>query len=148
MVHMIKLSDERGDQLEAIAKAKNTTVADLLVEYIRSEIAAKTIPDTIPGIEVAKDGPAITIKAKGFEVSVPLNEGPTFGDVLRGAATLADDAERKKRWVEGAAALSGVRVKRTGPNSLKLVSPLTNDEYSLPLNVAADLGDHIKKAAK
>lgn len=148
MVHMIKLSDERGEQLEAIARAKNTTVADLLVEYIRSEIAAKTIPDTIPGIEVAKDGPAITIKARDFEVSVPMNEGPTLGDVLRGAGTLADDPERKKRWIESLAALSGVRVKRTGPNSLKLVSPLTNNEYSLPLNVAADLGDQIDKAAK
>ncbi len=149
MVYMMKLSDERGEQLRQIAEAKGLSVADLIADYIRAEIIAKTIPADIPGVDLTSTGDEIKIATRdGFEVIIPANEGAVLGDVLRGAASVADDPERKKRWVEGLAALSGVRVKRTGPNSLKLVSPLTGHEYSLPLNVAADLGDQIEKAAK
>jgi hypothetical protein len=149
MVYMVKLSDERGEQLRQIAEAKKLSVADLIAEYIRSEIAANTIPGDIPGVALSSDAGEIKIVTRdGFEVSIPANEGPTLGDVLRDAANVSDDPERKKRWVEGLAALSGVRVTRTGPNSLKLTSPLTGREYSLPLNVAADLGDEIEKTAR
>ena len=149
MVYMMKLSDERGEQLRQIAEAKGLSVADLIADYIRAEIIAGTIPADIPGVNLTSTDDEIKIVTRdGFEVTIPTNEGPILGDVLRGAAAMTDDPERKKRWIEGLAALSGVRVTRTGPNSLKLGSPLTGREYSLPLNVAADLGDQIAKAAK
>lgn len=149
MVYMLKLSDERGEQLRQIAAAKSVSVADLIADYIRSEVAAGTIPAGIPGVDLKSTGDEIRIVGRdGFEVTIPASQGPTLGDVLRGAATVTNDPEQKKRWAEGLAALTGVRVTRTGPNSLKLISPLTGREHSLPLNVAADLGDQIEKAAK
>ncbi|SIS57231.1 hypothetical protein [Phaeovulum vinaykumarii] len=148
MVFMIKLSDERGEQLRQIAQAKKLAVADLIAEFIRSEVAAGTIAPTVPGVDVQKAETAIVITANGFKASVPMNEGPTLADVLKGTATLSNDPERKKQWLEGAAALSGVKVKLTGRHSLKLTSPLTGREYSLPLSVAADLGDQIQKVVE
>lgn len=149
MAYMVKLSDERGEQLRQISEAKKLSVADLIADYIRSEIAAKTISADIPFVDLASTGDKIKIIARnGFEATIPAKEGPILGDVLRGAANVADDPKSKRQWVEGLAALSGIRVARTGRNSLKLVSPQTGREYSLPLNVAADLGDQIEKVAK
>lgn len=146
MSFMLKLPDERGEQLRQIAAAKNTTIPELIAGLVRSEVASGTIPNTIPGIDVAKDAANITIKAHGFEATIPANEGPTLADLLKGSATSNADPERKLRWIEGLAALSGIKVKRTG-QGVKLVSPFTGEEYSLALNVAADLADQISKPA-
>lgn len=89
----------------------------------------------------------ITIRtASGFEATIPASEGPTLADVLKGSATLSADPERKLRWIEGLAALSGIKVKRTG-KGVKLVSPLTGEEYPLAFGVAADLADRSSTAS-
>lgn len=146
MSYMLKLPVERGEQLRQIAAAKNTTIPELIAGLVRSEITAGTIPAAIPGIDVAKDAANITIKAHGFEATFPANEGPTLADLLKGSATSNADPERKLRWIEGLAALSGIKVKRTG-QGVKLVSPFTGEEYSLAMNVAADLADQINQPA-
>lgn len=143
----ISLPNERVEQLRMIAKAKNTTIPEVIAAFVRAEIERGTIPATIPGIDVATDGPTITIKAKGFEASVPVKEGPTLSELLKASATATADPERKMRWIEGMAALSGVKMKRAG-NGLKLVSPLTGREFPLNLDVAADLADQIDRVAK
>jgi hypothetical protein len=147
MSFMLKLPDERGKQLRQIAAAKNTTIPEVIAGFVRAEIANGTIPATVPGIEIGADGPNITIKAKGFAGAIPATEGPILADLLKGSATATADTERKKRWIEGLAALSGVKVKRTG-NGVKLVSPFTDDEYPLSFGVAADLADQIKRTAQ
>lgn len=147
MSFMLKLPDERGQQLRQIATAKSTTIPELINALIRAEVEAGTIPATVPGIDVAKEGDTITIKAKGFEASVPMGEGPTLADLLKGSATMTADPDRKLRWIEGLAALSGIKVKRTG-NGVKLVSPFTGKEYPLAFGVANDLADQIERTAK
>lgn len=142
----ISLPNERVEQLRMIAKAKNTTIPEVIAGFVRSEIEAGTIPAEIPGIDVTNTGPAITIRARGFEAEIPADQGPTLGDLLRGAGNVTSDPERKKRWIEGLAALSGIRVKRAG-NGLKLISPITGQEIPLNLDVAADLGDQIERKA-
>ncbi len=143
----ISLPNERVEQLRMIAKAKNTTIPEVIAGFVRAEIEKGTIPAAVPGIDVASDGPTITIKAKGFEATLPMNEGPTLADLLKGSAMSTSDPERKKRWLEGLAALSGVKLKRAG-NGVKLVSPLTGREFPLNLDVAADLADQIDRASK
>jgi hypothetical protein len=51
----ITLSPQRAAQLRAIAKARGVTMGELLGRFVRSEIDAGVIPDTIEGfrIEVA-----------------------------------------------------------------------------------------------
>lgn len=146
MSFMLKLPDERGEQLRRIAAAKNTTIPDLIGDLVRAEIAAGTIPAAVPGIAVATDGASITIKAKGFEASVPMNEGPTLANLMKNPGALSDP-DRKLRWIEGLAALSGIKVKRTG-KGVKLVSPFTGEEYPLSFGVAADVADQIERAAQ
>lgn len=147
MSNHIRLPSERIEQLRQIATAKNTTIPELIAGFVRSEVTAGTIPANIPGIDVAKDAATITIKAQGFEATIPANEGPTLADLLKGCATSNADPERKLRWIEGLAALSGIKVKRAG-NGVKLVSPVTGKEYPLNLDVAVDLADQIDRRAK
>ena len=149
MSFMLKLPDERGVQLHRIAEAKNTTIGDLIADYIRAEVAAGTITSEVPGIEVTKTGPEIVVKARdGFEVKIPLGEGPTLADLLRESGELTpSDPERKARWLEGLGALTGVKVKRMGAG-VRLVSPITGKEYPLASGVAADLAAEIEREAK
>lgn len=143
----ISLPNERVEQLRMIAKAKNITIPEVIAGYVRAEIEAGTIPAEIPGIDVTSTGPAIVIKAGDFTAEIPTAEGPTLADLLRDAGNVKADPERKKRWLEGLAALSGIKVKRAG-NGLKVVSPLTGREFALNLDVAADLGNQIGKKAE
>ncbi|WP_031327899.1 hypothetical protein ACTTAF_12135 [Rhodobacter capsulatus] len=148
MPYMLRLPDERGAQLRQIAEKKNTTVSELITDYIRSEIEAGTIPSNIPGINVAKAGESIAISAPGFEASVPLQEGQTLADLLRKSAALSpSDFERKKQWFDGLAGLSGVTLKRMGAG-VRIVSPVTGAEYPLASGVAEDLATEIERAAK
>lgn len=147
MSNHVRLPAERVEQLRMIAEAENKTIAEVIADFVRSKIAAGTIPATVPGFDVQRSDLSITIKANGFEAVIPTDQGPTLADVLRDAADRPADPERKKRWLEGAAALAGIKVKRAG-NGLKLVSPLTGREFPLNLDVAVDLGDQIANEAK
>lgn len=145
MSNHIRLPSERIEQLRQIAEAKNTTIAEVIAGFVRSEVAKGTISGALPGIIVAAEGPAITIRANGFEASVPKVEGLALADLLKASGSA--DPERKARWAEGLAKLSGMKVKRAG-NGLKLVSPNTGQEFALNLDVAADLGDQITRATE
>ncbi|SEO32276.1 hypothetical protein SAMN04488103_1231, partial [Gemmobacter aquatilis] len=74
MPYMLKLPDERGEQLRQIAAAKNKTVPEVITDYIRAEIDARTIPADLPGVEVKKAPEEIKIIMPGFEGAVPLSQ--------------------------------------------------------------------------
>lgn len=145
--NLIRLPEEHADQLRQIAAAEGKTIVEALSGMIRAKVADGVIPATIPGIDVASAGDFITIKtARGFEASFPVNEVPTLADLMKNPGA-ASDPERKKRWIEGLAALSGVKVKRSG-NGLTLINPITGKEHALALTVAADLADQIERTAQ
>lgn len=146
MSNHIRLPAERIEQLRRIARAKNKSIPEVIADFVRTEISAGTISAAVPGIDVAGVGDMITIKAQGFEASVPMGEGPTLAALMKNpdAATAPD---RKKRWLEEAAWLSGIKVKRAG-KGLKLVSPLTGREFPMNLDVAVDVADQIERAAE
>jgi hypothetical protein len=56
----------RGNQLRQIADAKGDTVAGILESYIRSEIAAGTIPDKTPGFDLIRFDGFLIISTPGF----------------------------------------------------------------------------------
>lgn len=143
----ISLPNERVDQLRLIAKAKNVTIPEVIAGYVRAEIHAGTIPADIPGIDVTSADASIKIQSGDFSAEFPRAEGPALADVLRGAGSFNTDPERKQRWLQGLARLSGVKVKRAG-NGLKVISPITGKELPLNLDIASDLGDQIERKAQ
>jgi hypothetical protein len=148
MLTHISLPAERAQQLRMIAKAKGQSVTEVVAELVRGEIAKGTITADVPGFDVENTGPEITIRTKdGFEASVPTNQGPTLADLMRDSSLVPHDPERKQRWIEGIAALTGVKLRRVG-NGLKIVSPVTGLEQSLNIDVAQDLAGQIERAAE
>lgn len=148
MAYMLKLPDERGEQLRLIAAAKGITIPQVIENWIQREIDMGTIAADLPGVDVTSTGPLIKIEADNFAVEVPVAQGPTLADVLRGAADLDPaDKERKRRWLEGLAAVSGVKVQKMAAG-VRLVSPITGKTYPLASSVAADLADQIDRAAE
>jgi hypothetical protein len=145
MAFNLKLPDERGRQLQMIADAEGKTVVDVITDHIRAKVAAGVIPADLPGVEVDNAPDAITIRAPGFTASVPIGVGPTLADLLKQSGP--SDLERKKRWIEGLAKLSGITVKRMGAG-MKLVSPITGQEYPLSFAVAEDLAGQIERATE
>lgn len=146
MAFNLKLPDERGKQLQLIAEAEGKTVVDVITDHIRAKVAAGVIPADLPGVEVEKGPEEITIRAaNGFEATIPNSAGPTLADLLKQSGPA--NVERKKRLIEGLAALSGIKLKGMAAG-MKLVSPATGQEYPLSFAVAEDLGDQIARAAK
>lgn len=144
----ISLPNERVEQLRMLAQVKGQTISEVVAGLVRAEIEKGTISADVPGFEVSAADEEIIIRHRdGFEAKLPKSEGPTVAEVLSGSAAIAHDPEHKKRWIEGAAALVGFKVKRAG-NGLKIGSPISDKEYPLNLDVAQDLGDQIERAMK
>lgn len=145
----ISLPNERVEQLRMIARVKGQTIPALIADFVRSEIENGTIPDAIPGIDVAQVNTEIVVKSNtGFAAAVPLDQGPILADLLRESGNLsASDPDRKERWLQGLAALSGIQVKRAG-NGVKIISPITGEAYPLNLDIAVDLANQIEKAVE
>lgn len=145
MAFNLKLPDERGKQLQMIAEAEGKTVVDVITDHIRAKVAAGVIPADLPGVEIEKTPEDITIRAPGFTATFPTSEGLTLASLLKQFGPA--DLERKKRWIEGVAKLSAIKVKGMGAG-MKLVSPTTGKEYPLSFAVAEDLGDQITRATE
>ncbi len=149
MAYNLKLPDERGHQLQLIAEAEGKTVVDVITDHIRAKVAAGVIPADLPLASVNKTDEGLTIAMPGFEGSIPASEVPLFTGALRAAGTKLSPAEveRKQRFYETLAALSGIKVKRMAAG-VKLISPITGREYPLAFGVAADLADQIERTAE
>ncbi|MCB5411888.1 hypothetical protein [Pseudogemmobacter faecipullorum] len=145
----LKLPDERGKQLQLIAENEGKTVVDVITDFIRSKVAAGVIPADLPFADTKKTPDGVAVVLPGFSGEVPVQEVPALADVLRDAAEKLTpaDIERKHRLIEGMAALTGIKVKRMA-QGVKLISPITGQEYPLAFGVAADLADQIERAAE
>lgn len=149
MAFNLKLPDERGKQLQMIAEAEGKSVVDVITDHIRAKVAAGVIPADLPFASVEKTATGLSLALPGFEGDVSAGEVPALAHALRsaGAKLTPADLERKQRLIEGLAALSGIKVKRMA-QGVKLVSPITGQEYPLSFGVAADLADQIDRTAE
>jgi hypothetical protein len=148
MAFNLKLPDERGAQLQMIAEAEGKSVVDVITDHIRAKVAAGVIPADLPHVAISKSKSGLMITMPGFEGDVSTGEVSSLADALRdvGGKFTPADVERKKKLIEGLAALSGIKVKRMA-KGVKLVSPTTGKEYPLAFGVAADLADQIERTA-
>ena len=149
MTFNLKLTDERGAQLQMIADAEDKRVVDVIDDAIRAKVAAGVIPADLPNIEVTKTPEGIAITAPGFSGKATESEGPVLADALRLAGTkfTPADVQRKKLLIEGLGALSGIKVERMGAG-IRLVSRITGEKYTLSFGVAEDLASQIERAAE
>ena len=148
MPKILKLSDERGEQLRQIAAAEGKTMVAVVEDFIRAKAADGVIPADLPGVSVMKRGRVIEINTADFAGQVPLREAKTLSETLRAMSrqSAADSIERRQKLAEGAGALSGIKVERMA-NGVRLVSPIDGKRYPVVFNVAEDLADQIEREA-
>ncbi len=146
MSYLLKMPDERGAQLKMIAEREGKTAVDVVSDMIRTKLAEHGIPADLPGVSIAKSDKTVRIEMPNFEGELSAIEAATLADRLRDASAGAN-AERKRRWLEGAAALSGIKVERMA-QGVRLISPLTGQTYPLTFSVAADLADQIDRTVE
>lgn len=143
----LKLPDERGKQLQMIAEAEGRTVVDVITDHIREKIAAGVIDPDLPYVDVRKTTDGVTLSMPDFEADIPGETVPLLTQSLRdvGQELTPADVERKKRLIEGLAALSGIKVERMA-KGVRLISPTTGQKHAIAFGVAADLADQIERA--
>lgn len=149
MAYMLKLPNERGEQLRLIADAENKTVVDLITDFIRQKIAEGVIPADLPNVELKTTEAGMKVTLPGFSGSLPAVEIPNFTAALRSMALKMPPGgeDSKQRITDLISAFTGVKLKRMGAG-VRLVSPTTGKEYSLASSVAADLADQIERETK
>ena len=136
---MLRLPPRRLDQLKALSAALNLSLADTVGHLVRKEIAAGTIPDTIPGI---------VVKRAGDKVSVTVDDHPAVSYSFDTARKLATTI---RAVIDGAPGEMNVMLNfgviRRG-TGMKLFLPLGSPETILSPDLAGDLADLVDKAAR
>lgn len=135
----LRISPRRLEQLNAIAKALDLSVTETIAHMIRKEVAAGTIPASIPGFVVQK-------VAAG--VSVQIDDGPEKTYDAEAARALAGTI---RATVSGEPAVFSIRhgysFVRIG-RGFKLTAPLPGPDVSMTGDLALDLADLIESAAE
>ncbi|MCO5159810.1 MAG: hypothetical protein M9939_01630 [Mesorhizobium sp.] len=140
--YTVALAPERFAQLKNLAALEGSSLADTLAGFLDEAIAAKRLPDELPGWKVERVGGNVllTHAASGFAKLVPAAEAKMLGEEFlrfaqpagRRAATLDLDTMTEIRR-QGA----GVLIRDA--NSFV--------EHTLAANVAADIGRRLIRAA-
>lgn len=149
MAFNLKLPDERGKQLQLIAKVEGRSVVDVITDQIRAKVSAGVIPADLPGVDVIKTDTGLNVTMPDFEADIPADEVPALVGDLRAARAklLPAIVGRRGKSMEGMAVSSGIEVKGMA-QGVRLISPMSGKEYPLAFSVAADLADQIERVAK
>ena len=135
---MLRLPPRRLDQLKALSAVLNLSLADTVGHLVRKEIAAGTIPDTIPGI---------VVKRAGDKVVITVDDRATASYGLETARKLAVTIRAVVDVAPGEmnVMLNFGVIRRGG--GMKLFFPLGGPETILSPDLASDLANLIEKAA-
>lgn len=136
----IMIPTERHNQLAAIGKAFNLSMGETIARFVRSEIAAGTIPADLPGIEIERFADQVCI-------TVDQNEPTTFTKAC--AVELANAIERAAngRPINLVDLDSDFSVERRG-NGVKVTVPVVGEARAFSRDVATDLAALIRAAAE
>ena len=149
----IRVPRERMAQVDAIAKKRGLSYADLIGFWIEREIAEGTISGDVPGVTVRREADQIVIEMGDITRSLSREVASAFAGDIRGVSDLA---RRMAKSLGGLApngvakstaeALGGLEVKKRG-RGVKLIDSQTGAERTVSPSVAEDIARLIEKAA-
>lgn len=138
---LIKIPDERAEQLKAIAAVQNLTVTDLIGQFVNAQIKAGKIPDTTPGFVVTKNGKQVEIAAE------------------RRVSLSAADALHAAEWLEKLIGGRGAMLDMDAPEQIEIARVGTGVKITIGSgakafekvfapSVARDVARQLRNAAK
>lgn len=138
----LALDPVRLAQLRDIAEAKHyDNITDLLAAWIRQEVEAGVIPDSLPGVTIREDAESVnvTIDSQAFTLGI-LREA--LGRMIEVTRAIADGKQSTGEIDTG----NGVAtVKRQGVG-IKLIAPDGSTASTAP-SIARDMADLLEKHA-
>lgn len=159
-ISTFSLPGPRGKQLQALAKARGQSVADIMTDVIHASIVAGELPDVTPGHEVTRneDG-SVSLLIDHYQLSMEpagaMSLAETIENVLQCPGKRIIDVAVRPIPVEVARAGAGIAIEVSGRQSRDLHAIVLGREPSPPprarsvmaLSIAADIARQLRKAA-
>lgn len=135
----IRISPRRLEQLNRIADAHGMSATEAISYFINAEIAAGTIPATIPGFVIKPVPGGVFIRLdEGEEITVPAETARAIAKAIRGVI----DGE------PGVVSITGNYSCIRAGRGYKVRIPFSSPEVSMTADLAEDLAGLIEKAAE
>lgn len=141
--NILKLPPRRIDQLKALSATLGLSVADTVAHMIRKEIAAGTIPDSLPGILVEKVDAGVKIAIDDGEARTMSREDALgFAQAIRGAIA----GEPRDMLGMTTTGQTDYAVLRRG-TGYKIIVPFPGRDNNFSADLARDFAALIEKTA-
>lgn len=142
MADFIKLPSERVEQLRALAKNLDMTIADCIAVFIRQQIAQGNLPDTVPGITIERNGEHVVLNTGTFTRSMTVDLATAYAAQVRSMLDAIKTPSQTNPFLTNAR----LDVARRG-TSLKLIDRSTGAEKTLAPSVAEDFARVLQHSA-
>lgn len=134
---VVRIPPRRLEQLRAIARVLGLSVADTIAHMIRKEVAAGTIPASIPGV---------VVKSIDGGMSIQIDDGPVAMLSPAGAHALASTIRSAVAGKAGVVNLDHHFMFMRRGAGYKLAAPFPGEEHSLSGDLALDIAELVEKA--
>jgi hypothetical protein len=135
----LKLPARRLEQLKTLAAVLGLSTVDTISHMIRKEVAAGTIPATLPGIEVKRAGDVVRVKIdNAADQSMSLDAALSLAGALREVADRASSGYMSPDF--------NYLVMRRGAG-INVALPLKGETTSFTNDLARDFAALIEDAA-
>ena len=147
MPDFVKLPSERVEQLRILSKARDMSIADLIAEFVRNEIANGRLTHELPGFGVQRIGAEIEVDLGVDKRTFPLEMAHAYATALRwfAAPKAAGHLQTFRDITQNLSGAHLVGIGRKG-TSIKLTGDAGGERTIAP-SIARDLADWIDSTA-
>lgn len=139
MTDLVRLPSERVEQLRALSKKLDMTIADCIGMFINEQIAKGNLAADVPGFTVERQGEQIKIDTGEWLKAMTTGDATQMAKSIRALITPSKNNPFMPT--------TGLDIYRRG-RSLKLKDPVTGAECTVAPSIASDLANMIERAAK
>jgi hypothetical protein len=139
MTDLVRLPSERVEQLRALSKKLDMTIADCIGMFINEQIAKGNLAADVPGFTVKRHGDQIKIDTREWLMALTKGDAAQVAKSIRALITPSKDNPFMPTL--------GLEIFRRG-RSLKLKDAITGAECTVAPSIASDLANMIERAAK
>lgn len=141
MSAIIKLPQERHDQLKALSEKWNLSIADCIGKMINEQIAAGELPEGLPGVTVKKYRAGAKLVTPDLDLTFKRLE------YLEAAGKAIRAMTRPAKGKSLVKPPEGLGVARRG-TSVKITDTSTGKVTTLAPSIAEELADQMERVAK
>lgn len=141
MPNFIKLPSERVEQLRALSRNLDLSIADCIGQFIEEQIEKGNLEADVPGFRILIDGEAARLKTE--EIDVRFSSKTFLEDAAKSIRAMVTPSKDNPMMPLP----DGFGLSRRG-TSLKIKDTVNGAEITLAPSIASDVADMMERAAK